>query len=80
MHPAPGTEQAPSPQHRAPGTAVPVLWALTACHLINDLLQSLLPALYPMLKGTFSLDFWQVGMITMTNQVTSSLVQRFVGG
>jgi FSR family fosmidomycin resistance protein-like MFS transporter len=58
---------------------VPVLWALTACHLINDLLQSLLPALYPMLKGTFALDFWQVGMITMTNQVTSSLLQPFVG-
>lgn len=58
---------------------MPVLWALTACHLINDLLQSLLPALYPMLKGTFSLDFWQVGMITLTNQVTSSLLQPFVG-
>lgn len=79
MHPAPGTEQAPSTEPRAHGTAVPVLWALTACHLINDLLQSLLPALYPMLKGTFALDFWQVGMITMTNQVTSSLLQPFVG-
>lgn len=53
--------------------------ALTTCHLINDLLQSLLPALYPMLKGTFSLDFWQIGMITLTNQVTSSLLQPFVG-
>lgn len=56
-----------------------MLLGLTACHLINDLLQSLLPALYPMLKGTFALDFWQVGMITMTNQVTSSLLQPFVG-
>lgn len=64
---------------RAPGTAFPVLVALSLCHLINDLLQSLLPALYPMLKGTFALDFWQVGMITMTNQVTSSLLQPFVG-
>lgn len=53
--------------------------ALTVCHLINDLLQSLLPALYPMLKGSFSLDFWQIGMITLTNQVTSSLLQPFVG-
>lgn len=58
---------------------MPVLWALTACHLINDLLQSLLPALYPMLKTSFSLDFWQIGMITLTNQVTSSLLQPFVG-
>ena len=61
------------------GTAFPVLIALTGCHLINDLLQSLLPALYPMMKGTFALDFWQIGMITMTNQVTSSLLQPFVG-
>jgi FSR family fosmidomycin resistance protein-like MFS transporter len=67
----------PAPEH--PSTATPVLWALTVCHLINDLLQSLLPALYPMLKGTFSLDFWQIGMITFTNQVTSSLLQPFVG-
>jgi FSR family fosmidomycin resistance protein-like MFS transporter len=61
------------------GTAFPVLVALSGCHLINDLLQSLLPALYPMLKGSFALDFWQIGMITMTNQVTSSLLQPFVG-
>jgi len=61
------------------GTAFPVLVALSGCHLINDLLQSLLPALYPMMKGTFALDFWQIGMITMTNQVTSSLLQPFVG-
>lgn len=61
------------------GTAFPVLVALSGCHVINDLLQSLLPALYPMLKGSFALDFWQIGMITMTNQVTSSLLQPFVG-
>ncbi|MBM3749728.1 MAG: MFS transporter [Acidimicrobiia bacterium] len=79
MPPAPSTAHAPSTEHRAPSTVVPVLWALTACHLINDLLQSLLPALYPMLKTSFSLDFWQIGMITLTNQVTSSLLQPFVG-
>ena len=56
-----------------------MLWALTACHLINDLLQSLLPALYPMLKTSFTLDFWQIGMIALANQVTSSLLQPFVG-
>ncbi len=65
--------------HTQPRTAVPVLWALTACHGINDLLQALLPALYPMLKDSFSLDFWQIGMITLTNQVTSSLLQPLVG-
>ncbi len=65
----------------SPGTrtAVPVLAALSVSHLINDLLQSILPALYPMLKSGFNLDFWQIGMITFTNQVTSSLLQPFVG-
>ena len=62
-----------------PRTALPVLIALSVCHLLNDLLQSLLPALYPLLKGTYSLDFWQIGMITLTNQVTSSLLQPVVG-
>ena len=49
------------------------------CHLLNDLLQSLLPALYPMLKGAYALGFWQIGLITLTNQVTSSLLQPVVG-
>jgi len=62
-----------------PRTALPVLVALSVCHLLNDLLQSLLPALYPLLKGSYSLDFWQIGMITLTNQVTSSLLQPVVG-
>ena len=60
-------------------TALPVLVALSICHLLNDLLQSLLPALYPLLKSSYSLDFWQIGMITLTNQVTSSLLQPLVG-
>ncbi len=74
---------APSPFVSAPAspprTALLVLVALSVCHLLNDLLQSLLPALYPLLKGTYTLDFWQIGMITLTNQVTSSLLQPLVG-
>jgi FSR family fosmidomycin resistance protein-like MFS transporter len=62
-----------------PRTALVVLIALSVCHLLNDLLQSLLPALYPLLKGAYALDFWQIGMITLTNQVTSSLLQPLVG-
>ncbi len=62
-----------------PRTVLTVLVALSVCHLLNDLLQSLLPALYPMLKGTYSLDFWQIGLITLTNQVTSSILQPVVG-
>lgn len=65
-----------SSSHR---TALPVLVALSICHLLNDLLQSLLPALYPVLKSSYSLDFWQIGMITLTNQVTASLLQPMVG-
>lgn len=70
---------APRAAHQVPRTAFPVLVALSLGHLINDLLQSILPALYPMLKAGFGLDFWQIGMITFTNQVTSSLLQPFVG-
>jgi MFS transporter, FSR family, fosmidomycin resistance protein len=75
----PGSRSVAAPSPALPGPAVPVLVALTACHLINDLLQALLPALYPMLKTGFRLEFWQIGMITFTNQVTSSLLQPFVG-
>ena len=56
-------------------TAVAVLLTLSACHFLNDLLQSLLPAIYPMLKSGFGLDYWQIGMITMTNSVTASVLQ-----
>jgi FSR family fosmidomycin resistance protein-like MFS transporter len=56
-----------------------VLLALSLAHLINDLLQSLLPAVYPMLKDTFDLDFWQIGLITLANQLTASLLQPLVG-
>ena len=60
-------------------TAVTVLVGLSFCHLLNDLLQSLLPALYPMLKSGFGLDFWQIGLITFTNAFTASLLQPVVG-
>jgi FSR family fosmidomycin resistance protein-like MFS transporter len=62
-----------------PRTALAVLVTLSVCHLLNDLLQSLLPALYPMLKAGFALDYWQIGTITLTNSVTASLFQPFVG-
>ena len=62
-----------------PRTAFIVLVGLSLCHLINDMLQALLPAIYPMIKVSFGLDFWQIGLITMTNQVTASLLQPLVG-
>lgn len=60
-------------------TAFPVLLALSACHLLNDLMQSLLPAIYPLLKDQFALSFAQIGLITLTFQVTASLLQPLVG-
>ena len=60
-------------------TSLPVLITLSLCHLLNDLLQALLPAIYPMLKVDFGLSFTQIGLITLTSQVTSSLLQPIVG-
>ncbi|WP_441817862.1 MFS transporter [Lysobacter sp. TAB13] len=59
--------------------ALPILAMLSVCHLLNDMIQSLLPALYPLLKQSFQLDFGQIGLITLTFQVTASLLQPLVG-
>src|SRR4029079_5641184 len=61
------------------GTAVVVLAAISVCHMLNDVIQSLIMALYPMLKAALNLDFGQVGLITFTFQCTASLLQPFVG-
>lgn len=63
----------------ASGTAFTVLGAISVSHMLNDLIQSLLPAIYPILKQTYALDFGQVGLITLTFQVTASLLQPVVG-
>jgi FSR family fosmidomycin resistance protein-like MFS transporter len=60
-------------------TAFDILGALSLCHLLNDLLQSLLPAIYPILKSAFHLDFSQIGLITLTAQLTASLLQPLIG-
>jgi FSR family fosmidomycin resistance protein-like MFS transporter len=56
-----------------------VLVALSVCHLLNDLLQALLPAIYPLLKRDFALTFTDIGLITLVNQVTASIFQPVVG-
>ena len=60
-------------------TAFRILAAISFCHLLNDMAQSLLPALYPILKQSFSLSFSDIGLITLTFQATASLLQPFVG-
>jgi FSR family fosmidomycin resistance protein-like MFS transporter len=61
------------------GTVLPILTAISVCHLLNDLIQSLVPAIYPVLKESYALDFGQIGLITMAFQVTASLLQPVVG-
>jgi len=56
-----------------------VLGAISLSHCMNDMLQSLIPAIYPLLKDSFSLSFSQIGLITLTYQVTASLLQPAVG-
>ncbi len=68
-----------SKQAKVETTTFGILGALSFCHLLNDMLQSLLPAIYPILKGTFDLSFTQVGLITLTYQITASLLQPLVG-
>ena len=60
-------------------TAATVLGAISVCHLLNDMLQSLLPAVYPILKGGFNLSFSQIGALTLTYQITASLLQPVIG-
>jgi MFS transporter, FSR family, fosmidomycin resistance protein len=63
----------------AEGTAFSIILALSFSHLLNDTMQSLVPALYPMIKEGYGLSFVQIGVITLTMQVTSSMVQPLVG-
>ncbi len=71
------TEAAPA--RLASATVMPILAAISLSHLLNDLMQSLLPALYPLLKQHYALDFAQIGLLTLTFQVTASLLQPVVG-
>jgi FSR family fosmidomycin resistance protein-like MFS transporter len=64
---------------RADPTVFGVIFAISFCHLLNDMMQSLLPAIYPGLKEGFHLDFGQIGLITLTYQITASILQPLVG-
>jgi MFS transporter, FSR family, fosmidomycin resistance protein len=60
-------------------TVYPILFAISFSHLLNDTIQSLIPAIYPILKNNYRLSFAQVGLITLTFQMAASLLQPFVG-
>ena len=75
MNPATGVPSIAKAGH----TAFRVLAAISFCHLLNDMMQSVIPAVYPILKQSYHLNFRQVGFITLTVQLTASLLQPFVG-
>lgn len=61
------------------GPVIPILLTVSFCHLLNDVVQSLIPAVYPILKDSFHLSFTQIGLITLTFQSVASLLQPLVG-
>ena len=67
-----------APAQRAQ-TVVGILAAISVSHLLNDTIQSLIPAIYPILKSSFQLNFAQIGLIALTLQLTASLLQPVVG-
>ena len=60
-------------------TVFSILFAISIAHLLNDMMQSVIPAVYPLIKDHFQLSFTQIGLITLTFQLTASLLQPFVG-
>ncbi len=71
--------QTEAPKHTAEKMVFSILLAAAFCHFLNDMVQSLIPAIYPILKKSFNLDFGQIGMITLTYQITASLLQPLIG-
>ena len=72
-----GIAARPVPPNTRP--AYGILGALSTSHMVNDMMQSLILAMYPILKGEFALSFTQIGLITLTYQLTASLLQPLVG-
>lgn len=68
-----------SVQQKATDTVFALLFAISFSHLLNDTIQALIPAIYPVLKESYGLSFTQLGLITLTFQVTASLLQPLVG-
>lgn len=69
----------PNGSWKSSETVYPILFAISLSHLLNDLIQSVIPAVYPMLKSNYALSFTQIGIITLVFQLTASILQPFVG-
>src|SRR4051812_5907821 len=71
--------EAVSTKKLAEGTVFSILLAISFSHLLNDTIQSLISSIYPLVKNSFHLSFSQIGLITLTFQLTASLLQPLVG-
>ena len=71
--------QQPDPKAVAEKTVFSILFTISFTHFLNDMMQSVIPAVYPIIKDNFKLSFTQIGIITLTFQLTASLLQPFVG-
>src|SRR5690606_18420782 len=60
-------------------TSYNIILSVSAAHLINDLIQFLLPALYPLLKANYDLDYFQIGLLTLAQQITACVLQPLMG-
>lgn len=76
---APMAAPASAPPASINSTTFAIILSLSFCHLLNDMMQSLVPALYPILKENYALSFSQVGLITLAFQFTASMLQPVVG-
>ncbi len=76
MNPTTGTA---TPRALVSTTVFPILFTISFAHLLNDMLQSVIPSIYPLIKSNLQLTFSQIGLITFTFQITASLLQPFVG-
>jgi MFS transporter, FSR family, fosmidomycin resistance protein len=77
--PSQATIEAPAPAPVVTRTVFNVLATVSLCHLLNDMVQSLLPSIYPILKVSFHLNFGQIGLISLVYQIVASLLQPFIG-
>lgn len=75
----PGAARRTADDHAMNGTVFGVIVAISFCHLLNDMMQSLLPAIYPALKTDLHLNFGQIGLVTLAYQITASILQPLVG-
>jgi len=70
---------APQSLRMTENPAYVVIFAISVGHFLNDVMQSLVAAIYPVLRDEFALSFWQIGLLTFAFQVTASLLQPLVG-